>query len=974
MPIMGRSGARAAAAGRAANVRSWRSSSAPSAAQAAGGARSQRSAVAYARVRRGGGECKPSAAEIRAADEARARKAAKRAARTRAALAEATAEEARVSYSATESAAERAARTRAAAEKEYDAHHAEKTLRDREAADKRAEEERIAAEIRAAEDAEKKRSAAAKRALADKRAAEERLAEDAEEKMRAAAKRARAEKEAAEEREYAAKRVRARKEYAAYILPSEEEVRKEHKERLARVAAEKEAAKKQSGGGSSGGNSPVVVTAQPRIPQITLPGTQIKVSQKEWDAMHPIKTPDNIQLTGNAQVRIASQEKQAQKAAAGDHLGAYKESVAVKKAQSAIEEATSKTINPNAEKVTLTEILRTTPVTGDAFTAVQTSLFDARGKFDPLPLVGDSKDINAAYAKRIEGYEAKEGKTGRAIQAASGAIEIATLPLSLVGGAAVGAGVKGASLGLAKAATTKAGQNIVPKLTTPLIKGEGKIAQQIGKYSTPVNIGANSVVGYSIADTSVRIGKKFAESPEAGAREAANAILSLPLAIAGGGAGYKLAEKVAGAIKTRGLTYIPAEKYTVEGIPLSNQLTQDNLAVSFEKNIFYPKPDKFAETNKAIQDVSSSAKLPKHPSQTVNAPKQMYHASNKPFGKEFEVMESKSEIKSIMYGAPKAETYFTRISGEAESKPGLLFNIEPSTGGEILNLKGTTVKKVDYDIAARDLGIPIDKIKASPYLQYKSADYYIQEYGKQGEFYIPGIKAEYEAGTKAGTRYKRLPARYYTEVNGIKVRISEYEPVLTETAAPQAARGKAGKPQKVSYTGYSGKPQEIPVSYSLGVSSKLQTSFKESSRRAEKTTKQVYSSRLGKPSVGSYSSLLGGGKRSTASGVESISSIVYGGNPQRGISSTAYSSKKKKQGQPGQLRKKHDDNRGTDIDFYSAARRGRIDHLSIVDPLEFLGRGSMTNRKRADVTLDKQKIYLVDSNISLTKPAGRRRK
>ena len=69
---------------------------------------------------------------------------------------------------------------------------------------------------------------------------------------------------------------------------------------------------------------------------------------------------------------------------------------------------------------------------------------------------------------------------------------------------------------IAKQGAHKAGQIITPKLTTPLIKGEGKIVQQIGKHSTPLNIGLNSAAGHSIASTSVGVGKKFAESLGAG--------------------------------------------------------------------------------------------------------------------------------------------------------------------------------------------------------------------------------------------------------------------------------------------------------------------------------------------------------------------------------------------------------------------------------------------------------------------------
>lgn len=723
----------------------------------------------------------------------------------------------------------------------------------------------------------------------------------------------------------------------------------------------------------SGGKYTIQSNTTPSSRQI---GSLI-VSEKEYADLHPLEQQEHaVALSGSAQIKSDSLQKQAGLKASGDYLGAYKEDVATRKTLSKIATSQGTTIDPKQESVTFTELMRTDPIIGNSFTYAQTSLFTAEGALSPLPLVGDDTQIKQAYQERFAGYERLEGgNTGRIEQFAEGTLDIATTAGSIAFGAGVGSGVKGVSLSLGKLSTTKAAP-VVTKLTSPTINaGASTTGQLITKISSPINIGANAAGAYLTVDTVKGIVNSFAISPSKGFRDLGRTAIALPLGVVGAGIGFKTTSKVAGEIKTKGLQYISPEKYTVEGIPLSNVLDADKLTVSFEKNIFYPKPQKFAETTKMQQDVSSSARLPDHPGQTTIAEKQIYHATNRPFGKTFEVAESQSEIKNLMYGAPKAETYFTRIQGETQAKPGILFDIQPSSGGEILNIKGTAVKKIDYDIAARDLGIPRDKLRNNPDLQYKAADYYVAKYGKQGEFYIPAIKAEYEAGPKAGTKYRRLPSRFYTTVNDVKVKISEYEPVLGDTKATVPASGKSGY-RRYSYNEYNSRSQKIPVSYSQGISSKLNSAIKGSESSASKTRSSRLSVRSYVSSLGSSASALSSGAKSSSksaagSQTRSISSIVYGGkSSSSGISSYRYGGSKSESYKNIRLKKKLD-GKGIDIDYYKAAQRGRIDHLSLVDPLEFLGRGSLTNRKKADLTLYKEPIYLVDNDISMKKPKGR---
>lgn len=68
------------------------------------------------------------------------------------------------------------------------------------------------------------------------------------------------------------------------------------------------------------------------------------------------------------------------------------------------------------------------------------------------------------------------------------------------------------------------------------------------------------------------------------------------------------------------------------------------------------------------------------------------------------------------------------------------------------------------------------------------------------------------------------------------------------------------------------------------------------------------------------------------------------------------------------------DRRKEDKDFFRAIKTQRIDHFGIYDPLEFLGKGSMTKRSRPELTNFKRTIYEVDGGYQTRKPKGRTRR
>jgi hypothetical protein len=73
-------------------------------------------------------------------------------------------------------------------------------------------------------------------------------------------------------------------------------------------------------------------------------------------------------------------------------------------------------------------------------------------------------------------------------------------------------------------------------------------------------------------------------------------------------------------------------------------------------------------------------------------------------------------------------------------------------------------------------------------------------------------------------------------------------------------------------------------------------------------------------------------------------------------------------------KKKKDEKKELDFGTFRAIKTQRIDHFGIYDPLEFLGKGSMTKRSRPELTNFKRTIYEVDGGYQTRKPKGRTRR
>lgn len=73
-------------------------------------------------------------------------------------------------------------------------------------------------------------------------------------------------------------------------------------------------------------------------------------------------------------------------------------------------------------------------------------------------------------------------------------------------------------------------------------------------------------------------------------------------------------------------------------------------------------------------------------------------------------------------------------------------------------------------------------------------------------------------------------------------------------------------------------------------------------------------------------------------------------------------------------KKKKDEKKELDFGTFRAIKTQRIDHFGIYDPLEFLGKGSMTKRTRPELTTFKRTFYEVDGGYQTRKPKGRTRR
>lgn len=594
------------------------------------------------------------------------------------------------------------------------------------------------------------------------------------------------------------------------------------------------------------------------------------------------------------------------------------------------------------------------PIVGNIYSTAQTVLSDPVGR----------PNLTNNIFEQFDAYDKYDGSGDlRKTAAVLAAVEI---PSYIIGGGAAGVGTRAIQTGLTKISGTKLGGAVVKAATTPISKDVPV---------SPAAIAANTVSGYYISDTAVRILSQ--PTAEEKISTAANiALKEIPAGAFGAVKGYISTAKFVDGLKTLGKTEIPAEKVTAPGIPLGD-FNERQLRESFEKNILSPQPFKFARAENDIgKDTASSvsAKL-----NNLNDAIELYHATanSQYFGKKFTVKESASEFGGL-FVAPKGISYFLGDSDFNVTPSLFIREFNPAPSPALINIKSRGVKPVDWQKAADSVGSSVQQVKDNPGLRKTAVDNFLVS-SNPDYAYMPFIKKEYEAVIPQDVQFRRVPTRYYTRVNNKRIPIYEYERVgLSQTTRNL----KAPRRSKSSSSSSSNRNYVSPLS---------PVSLYPSSRSSTRTTSRDYNlnSRLNE-SLNRFTSPAG----STSSSVSDFSKAVFGSTssssantnrlynnitankatPQR-ITASPTNYLSRQTNQILRRQKKAADERKETEKLYSAVRTGRIDHLSIKDPLEFYGTGkSITDRNRPDRMLRRQALYFVDNAITTKKPTGRRRR
>lgn len=605
--------------------------------------------------------------------------------------------------------------------------------------------------------------------------------------------------------------------------------------------------------------------------------------------------------------------------------------------------------------------IKSDPIIGNTYSTVQTVFTDPVGR----------PNLTNNIFEQFDAYNRYDGSGDqRKTAAVLAAVEI---PSYIAGGGVAGVGTRAAQTALRKISTTQLGSAAVKAATSPISK-----AVPI----SPAAVAANTATGVYAGDIAYRILSQ--PTAEEKISTAGNiALKEIPAGAFGAVKGYVGTAKLDQLLKTIGKTEIPAEKVKAPGIPLGD-FNAAQLTKAFEKNILSPKPVKFARaTNDIGKDTAATVSAKLNP---LNDAVELYHvtANGQYFGKRFTVRESKSEFGGL-YTAPKAvEHFFYGSTDDINVTPSFFVReFSPADFPLIANIKSRGVKPVDWQKAANSVGRSVQQVKNNPRVRKTAVDNFLVSAESQnpGYAYMPMIKREYEAVIPQGTQLKRTRSRYYTRINNTRVPIYEYEPVGFTAGREPATRPRrlsssssaelrsssrnyvpAGSPVSL----YSGSTRSSSAGGKSSIRDSFLTQLSEISRDSpQKTTKTAYTT-----TQTNYNSPV----KTTTRGNSLYSNITANKATPQKITPIDTNYLSRKSNQLIKRQKKPTDERKETEKLYSAVRTGRIDHLSIKDPLEFYGTGkSITNRNRPDRVLNKQALYFVDNAITTRRPTGRRK-
>lgn len=606
------------------------------------------------------------------------------------------------------------------------------------------------------------------------------------------------------------------------------------------------------------------------------------------------------------------------------------------------------------------------PIVGNIYSTAQTVLSDPVGR----------PNLTNNIFEQFDAYDKYDGSGDmRKTAAVLAAVEI---PSYIIGGGAAGVGTRAIQTGLTKISGTKLGGAAVKAATTPVSKNAP---------ITPAGIVASSASGIYLGDAAVRVLSN--PTPEGKISTAANiALKEIPAGIFGTIKGYQGTAKFVDGLRTIGKTEIPENVVKVPGIPLGN-FNEKQLAKSFERNILSPQPFNFARASNDIgKSTASTVSAKLNP---LDDAVELYHvtASGQNFGRRFTVRDSESEFGGL-FVAPKAVEYFFYGSTDTPKVRPSFFTAEFPLAEYplIVNVKSRGVKPVDWQKAADSVGRSISEVKRNPELRKTAVDnFLIDSNSKSPEYaYMPMIKKEYEAVIPQGTELKRVRSRYYTRVNNRRVPIYEYKPI-GRTEIEESIFGSRGRRSYSSSSSYRRTSERnyvpagsISTSYLNSRLTSSQSSTRRSSRNYTYTGSPSQSgsnsSTRSNSGLSAFNSAVFGTSGSTSANTNRLYNNITANKatPQR-ITASPTNYLSRQTNQIIRRQKKAADERKETEKLYSAVRTGRIDHLSIKDPLEFYGTGkSITDRNRPDRMLRRQALYFVDNAITTKKPTGRRRR
>lgn len=255
-----------------------------------------------------------------------------------------------------------------------------------------------------------------------------------------------------------------------------------------------------------------------------------------------------------------------------------------------------------------------------------------------------------------------------------------------------------------------------------------------------------SWLGSAIVAGGVITGKQAVEDPFGFAGNIVGTTLMM-------GSIKSISTKATGIIRTTGKEYIPIEKigYDVkEGFPISERITEKSLIKSFEKNTLVPEPSRMSISGKPPSYVPETARLP---TDFISGKERIMWtgwektpSGNILSGGKFTLEGGSSEIPG-MYGAPVAESYFTK------------------TGTQMPNIIGfdtTIIKRPSL------IHTTVFDIKPTPELIRSNLESVKRFASEQtgGNAIAPLMKSEYEIVLPEGNVLQLKQTKYFTKLGG----------------------------------------------------------------------------------------------------------------------------------------------------------------------------------------------------------------